>query len=129
LGQDPKRRILAVSYAEALSEKLALDYLKLIEAPWYRDAFPLVRIAKGKAARTDFETTRGGGRFSASIGGALTGRGGDIIIMDDPHTTDFATIGGRASARRIQHKGRKPDVRCFRQQTMLCGTNLPLILR
>lgn len=91
LGQDPRLRILAVSYAENLSEKLALDCLKLIEAPWYRSAFPLVRIAKGKAARADFETTRGGGRFSTSIGGALTGRGGDIIIIDDPHKPEDAT--------------------------------------
>lgn len=85
LGQDARRRILAVSYAEALFEKLALDCLKLIEAPWYREAFPLVRIAKGKSARSDFETTRGGGRYSTSVGGALTGRGGDIILIDDPH--------------------------------------------
>ncbi|NNL18620.1 MAG: phage terminase large subunit [Boseongicola sp.] len=90
LGQDPSMRILAVSYAEALADKLALDCLKVIESPWYRQAFPLVRIAKGKAARADFEITRGGGRFSTSIGGALTGRGGDIIIIDDPHKPEDA---------------------------------------
>ena len=90
LGQNPRLRILAVSYAEALADKLALDCLKVIESSWYRQAFPLVRIAKGKAARADFETTRGGGRFSTSIGGALTGRGGDIIIVDDPHKPEDA---------------------------------------
>lgn len=90
LGQNPRMRILAVSYSEALAEKLALDCLKVLEARWYREAFPLVRIAKGKAARADFETTRGGGRFSTSIGGSLTGRGGDIIILDDPHKPEDA---------------------------------------
>jgi len=91
LGHNPRRRVLAVSYAEALSEKLALDCLKVLEAPWYREAFPLARVAKGRSARADFETTRGGGRFSTSVGGALTGRGGDIIIIDDPHKPEDAT--------------------------------------
>ena len=90
LGQDPRLRILAVSYAEGLSEKLALDCMKVLEAPWYREAFPMVQIAKGRGARSDFETTRGGGRFSTSVGGSLTGRGGDIILIDDPHKPEDA---------------------------------------
>ncbi|MFC3615281.1 hypothetical protein ACFORG_16075 [Lutimaribacter marinistellae] len=76
LGKDPSRRILAVSYAEGLSEKLAVDCLKVIEAPWYKACFPATRIARGRGARSDFETTRGGGRFSTSVGGTLTGRAG-----------------------------------------------------
>nr|MDJ1018498.1 terminase [Paracoccaceae bacterium] len=91
LGRDPRMRILAVSYAEGLSEKHALDCLKVIEAPWYRACFPETRIAKGRGARADFGTTMGGGRFSTSIGGTVTGRGGDIIILDDPHKPEEAT--------------------------------------
>ncbi|MEO9826310.1 MAG: phage terminase large subunit [Paracoccaceae bacterium] len=91
LGHDPSIRVLAVSYAEGLAEKLALDCVKVIESAWYRECFPATRIAKGRSARADFETTRGGGRFSTSIGGTLTGRGGDIIIIDDPHKPDEAT--------------------------------------
>jgi hypothetical protein len=44
----------------------------------------------GQGARSDFETTRGGGRFSSSVGGSITGRGGDIILIDDPHKPDEA---------------------------------------
>jgi predicted phage terminase large subunit-like protein len=90
LGHDPSRRILAASYTEVLSEKLALDCQKVLEAAWYRDCFPATRLAKGRKARTDFETTRGGGRFSTSVGGTVTGRGGDIVILDDPHKPDEA---------------------------------------
>ncbi|SHK17769.1 hypothetical protein SAMN05444000_1213 [Shimia gijangensis] len=85
LGRDPRKRVLAVSYAEGLSEKLALDCLKVLEAPWYKDCFPATRIKRGRGARSDFETTKGGGRFSTSVNGTLTGRGGDIILIDDPH--------------------------------------------
>jgi predicted phage terminase large subunit-like protein len=98
LGHEPRRRIVAVSYAEALSEKLALDCLKAMEAPWYRAAFPMARVAKGRSARNDFETTLGGGRFSTSVGGALTGRGGDIIIIDDPHKPEDAISEARRTS-------------------------------
>lgn len=90
LGHDPSRRVVAVSYAEGLSEKLALDCLRVMEAPWYRACFPATRIARGRSARSDFETTRGGGRFSTSVGGTLTGRGGDIILIDDAHKPEDA---------------------------------------
>jgi len=85
LGKTPRKKIVAVSYAEGLSEKLALDCMKVLNAPWYQACFPQTRIAKGRGARSDFETTLGGGRFSTSVGGTITGRGGDIIIIDDPH--------------------------------------------
>ena len=88
LGRDPSRRIVAVSYAEGLAEKHARDSLRVLEAPWYREVFPATRIARGRAARLDFETSRGGGRFSTTVGGTLTGRGGDIILIDDPHKPD-----------------------------------------
>ncbi|WP_108857434.1 phage terminase large subunit [Aliiroseovarius pelagivivens] len=91
LGHRPDLNILAVSYADGLSEKLALDCLKVLGTGWYRDAFPATRIAKGQGARADFGTTRGGGRYSTTVGGTLTGRGGDIILIDDPHKPEDAT--------------------------------------
>ncbi|WP_093032231.1 phage terminase large subunit [Ruegeria marina] len=91
LGINPKLRILAVSYSEGLSEKLAFDCLKVIESSWYGACFPDTRIARGRGARGDFGTTKGGGRFSTSVGGTLTGRGGDIILLDDPHKPEEAT--------------------------------------
>lgn len=90
LGHRPDINILAVSYADGLSEKLALDCMKVLASGWYRDAFPGTRIARGRGARSDFATSRGGGRFSTTVGGTVTGRGGDIIIIDDPHKPEDA---------------------------------------
>lgn len=90
LGRDPKMRILAVSYGDGLSDKLACDCMKVLASSWYQDAFPATRIARNRSARSDFETTKGGGRFSTSVGGTLTGRGGDIILIDDPHKPEDA---------------------------------------
>jgi predicted phage terminase large subunit-like protein len=88
--------VLAVSYSEGLAEKLALDCLKVLQSPWYRECFPATVVSRSRSARTDFETTRGGGRFSTSVGGTLTGRGGDIILIDDPHKPE----DGPSEARR-----------------------------
>lgn len=98
LGRHPKKRILAVSYAESLSEKLALDCQKVMQAPWYQNCFPGTRISKSRRARHDFETTLGGGRYSTSVSGAVTGRGGDIILIDDPHKPEDANSDVKRSA-------------------------------
>ncbi|MDP4026660.1 phage terminase large subunit [Methylobacterium sp. NEAU 140] len=84
LGRDPTRQIICLSYAQNLTVKNANDCRAVMDAPWYKDAFPETRISRTKNTEAEFETTRGGFRFSTSVGGVLTGRGGDIIIIDDP---------------------------------------------
>ena len=84
LGHNPKERILCVSYSEELSLKLALDQRKVMQTDWYQDIFPFTRLSKSKHSIGDFETTAGGGRFSTTVGGTITGRGGNWIIIDDP---------------------------------------------
>ena len=82
LGHDPTKRIICVSYAADLAAKHARDFRKVISEPWYKRIFPHVHLAKD--SESEVETTRGGLRFATSIGGTLTGRGGDLIIIDDP---------------------------------------------
>ena len=84
LGHKPQERILCVSYADELALKLALDCRKVMESSWYRTVFPHTRLLNAKRGVADFLTTSGGGRFSTSVGGALTGRGGNWLILDDP---------------------------------------------
>lgn len=83
LGLDPTKNFVCVSYSSELSNKFARDCRSIIEAQWYRQLFPGTILSKARSAAYDFETTRGGGRLATSIGGTLTGRGGDIIILDD----------------------------------------------
>jgi predicted phage terminase large subunit-like protein len=84
LGRDPAARITCISYSDELAAKHARDCLKVMNASWYRRVFPGTKISRKRSATTDFETTRGGGRLATSVGGTLTGRGGDYIIVDDP---------------------------------------------
>jgi predicted phage terminase large subunit-like protein len=83
LGHDPSAQVLCVSYAEALSNKLARDCRSIILSPWYRRIFP-TRLAAHRQAVQEFLTTRQGYRLATSNGGVLTGRGADIILIDDP---------------------------------------------
>jgi predicted phage terminase large subunit-like protein len=88
LGQRPKAEIIGVSYAQDLSQKHARDTRAVMQSKFYRRAFPLTRLDPKKSAEAEFMTTRKGVRLATSIGGTLTGRGGDFIIIDDAHKPD-----------------------------------------
>src|SRR5947207_8914868 len=83
LGLDPTAQILCVSYAQDLADKLARDCRGIMMSPWYRKIFR-TRLAPHRQAVQEFITTRQGYRLATSTGGVLTGRGADIIIIDDP---------------------------------------------
>jgi len=83
LGHDPSAQILCVSYAQDLADKLARDCHSIMMSPWYRRIFA-TRLAAQRQAVQEFVTTRQGYRLATSTGGVLTGRGADIIIIDDP---------------------------------------------
>jgi hypothetical protein len=90
LGHDPWRRIICVSYSGDLAKKHANDFRAILESPWYRTAFPTTRIGPHKNTEAEIELTARGFRLATSVGGTLTGRGGDIIIIDDPLKPDDA---------------------------------------
>ena len=90
LGHDPRLNFVGVSYSNELSGKLARDCLSVMQAPWYRQLFPGTIISAKRSAAMDFETTAGGGGLATSITGTLTGRGGDIIVIDDAIKPDEA---------------------------------------
>ena len=89
LGHDPAKKILSVTYAQDLSDNLARRSRTLMTSGFYEALFD-TRLSKGREAVSDFETTSGGYRLSTSVGGVLTGRGADIIIIDDPLKADDA---------------------------------------
>jgi predicted phage terminase large subunit-like protein len=83
LGHDPSAQILCVSYAQDLADKLGRDCRSIMMSGWYRRIFS-TRLAPHRQAVQEFITTRQGYRLATSTGGVLTGRGADIILIDDP---------------------------------------------
>jgi predicted phage terminase large subunit-like protein len=98
LGHNPSRRIICVSYSGDLAKKHSNDFRAVIESPWYRTAFPATRIGPFKDSETEIEFTARGFRLATSVGGTLTGRGGDTIVIDDPLKPDDALSETKRSA-------------------------------
>ena len=82
LGHDPRQRIFSISYGSELSLKHARDFRSIVESPWYVRAFPRMRL--NRSLDEEATTTLKGFRKATSVGGVLTGFGGNLIILDDP---------------------------------------------
>jgi len=81
-----------------LAKKHSNDFRAVLESPWYRSAFPNTRIGLFKNTETEIELTARGFRLATSVGGTLTGRGGDTIVIDDPLKPDDALSEAKRSA-------------------------------
>lgn len=84
LGHDPTRRIICASYGSDLAIKFSNDFRAILNDNWYRMLFPNTRISRTKDSESEVVLTERGFRLATSVGGTLTGRGGDTIIIDDP---------------------------------------------
>jgi predicted phage terminase large subunit-like protein len=84
LGHDPTKHLIVVSYSSDLAIKLANDCRLILNVDWYHHLFRGMRISPLKNTEFEVGTSQNGFRLATSIEGTLTGRGGDILILDDP---------------------------------------------
>ena len=96
LGHRPAWQIICASYGQDLADKLARDCRNIMMSAWYKQLFS-TRLAD-RIAVHDFETADLGTRMSTSVGGVLTGRGADLIIIDDALKPDEALSESRRKA-------------------------------
>lgn len=82
MGHDPRKRVMAISYANELSHKHADDFRNVVSSAWYRALFP--RFATTACRSQEIVTSERGFRFAGSVGGSILGRGADLIVIDDP---------------------------------------------
>ncbi len=84
LGKRPHAHIICASYSEDLAISFANERRKVMRTAWYKKVFPGVRTSETKDTETETVITKGGRIVSTSVGGTLTGKGGNFIIIDDP---------------------------------------------
>lgn len=84
LGRDPTKRIVCVSYSNDLAQSFSHKCRSLMQDPFYRACFPAMQFDPKKNAVAEFHTTQKGFRLATSMQGTMTGKGGDIVILDDP---------------------------------------------
>lgn len=96
LGHNPAGHVICASYGQDLADKLARDSRNIMQSAWYKQLFA-TRLADRLAVH-DFTTTELGTRMATSVGGVLTGRGADLIIIDDALKPDEALSETRRKA-------------------------------
>ena len=89
LGHNPSAQIICASYAQDLADKFASDCRTLMQSPMYKRIFN-VRLSSQRPSLQELCTTRNGFRLATSVGGVVTGRGADFLIVDDPLKPDEA---------------------------------------
>ena len=82
----PSKKFLFASYASSLSIRDSVKCRRLVESPWYKNHFgDTFTLTGDQNQKQRFENDKTGQRIATSVDGALTGEGGDIIVIDDPH--------------------------------------------
>jgi predicted phage terminase large subunit-like protein len=92
LGKFPHKKVIQTSHTAELAVGFGRKVRNLVDSEVYNEIFPnLVLQADSKAAGR-WNTSRGGDYFAIGVGGAVTGKGADVLIIDDPHSEQEAAM-------------------------------------
>ena len=84
IGKNPKLKIIQATHTAELAIRFGRKAKHVIDSPEYQQIFDTTLQEDSKAAGR-WETSQGGEYFAVGVGGAMTGRGADLLIIDDPH--------------------------------------------
>ena len=90
IGKNPSLKIIQTTHTAELAVRFGRKVRNLMEEERYRDIFPDVELRADSKAAGRWETGQGGEYYAAGVGGAITGRGADLLIIDDPHSEQDA---------------------------------------
>ncbi len=90
VGRNPKLKIIQTTHTGELAMNFGRKMRNLIDSAEYKQIFPTSALAADSKSAGRWTTTKGGEYFAAGVGGAITGRGADLLIIDDPHSEQDA---------------------------------------
>jgi hypothetical protein len=90
LGRNPKLKIIQATHNTELAVRFGRKVRDLIDDPAYKDIFPNTILKEDNKGAGKWGTDKGGEYFAAGVGAAVTGRGADLFIIDDPHSEQDA---------------------------------------
>jgi len=90
MGRDPRMKIIQATHTTELAVNFGRKTKNLLDADEYRAVFPDVKLAADSKASGRWDTSAGGMYYAVGVGSNLAGRGGDLIIIDDPHSEQTA---------------------------------------
>jgi len=92
LGKYPHKKVIQASHTAELAVGFGRKVRNLVDTEVYRNIFPDLVLASDSKAAGRWNTSKGGDYFAIGIGGAVTGKGADVLIIDDPHSEQEAAI-------------------------------------
>ena len=92
LGQFPNKKVIQTSHTAELAVGFGRKVRNLVNQAEYKDIFPNTALQIDSKAAGRWNTSKGGDYFAIGVGGAVTGKGADLLIIDDPHSEQEATL-------------------------------------
>ena len=90
LGKYPNKKVIQTSHTAELAVGFGRKVRNLVDSEAYKNIFPDVGLQADSKAAGRWATNKGGDYFAIGVGGAVTGKGADILIIDDPHSEQEA---------------------------------------
>ena len=92
LGKFPGKKVIQTSHTAELAVGFGRKVRNLVDSDAYKAIFPGVGLQADSKAAGRWATNAGGDYFAIGVGGAVTGKGADLLIIDDPHSEQEATL-------------------------------------
>jgi predicted phage terminase large subunit-like protein len=92
LGRFPKKKVIQTSHTAELAVGFGRKVRNLVDSDLYKSIFPGVGLQSDSKAAGRWATNQGGDYFAIGVGGAVTGKGADVLIIDDPHSEQEAAL-------------------------------------
>ena len=90
MGHAPKTKIIQATHTGELAFRFGRKVRNMMDHEDYKRVFKDVELSADSKAAGRWETNKGGEYFATGVGGAITGRGADLLIIDDPHSEQDA---------------------------------------
>jgi predicted phage terminase large subunit-like protein len=92
LGKYPHKKVIQTSHTAELAVGFGRKVRNLVDQEAYKELFPGVGLQSDSKAAGRWATNHGGDYFAIGVGGAVTGKGADLLIIDDPHSEQEAAL-------------------------------------
>lgn len=92
LGKFPHKKVIQTSHTAELAVGFGRKVRNLVDSEMYQKLFPDLQLQADSKASGRWNTSKGGDYFAIGVGGAVTGRGADLLIIDDPHSEQEAAL-------------------------------------
>lgn len=92
LGKFPHKKVIQTAHTAELSVGFGRKVRNLVDSDVYRSIFPSLSLSADSKAAGRWNTSKGGDYFAIGVGGAVTGKGADVLIIDDPHSEQEAAL-------------------------------------